>query len=397
MIKRTIAIYWSVPRWFTRDVLLPFLITRVALTVVAWLGFRFLSLPSAYPLSWELGADGVIHHTSAGVPAAHPFINMWSRWDSGWYLTIARSGYNFAPGKPSSAAFFPLYPAAVRALHDVLFLPKSEFWYLLAGIAVSNLSLIVALAYLYLLIRLDYSSEVASHAVLCLLVFPASFFFSSVYSESTFLALSVASFYYARQTRWLTACLLAAFASLCRSQGIILLLPLLVEYFLQRNFKWRLVRWNIVALFLVPAALFIFAAYMKWSFGSWSILFAAQQPWGRRLLAPWYTLPWVIRHTSTASDWLDISFFAFLVVGSVAAIPRIRRSYVAYLWTAVIFFSSWGMLGSVPRFAAVVFPLFISLGLLIGESRPFRIAYLTISSILGALLFVIHSQWQWVA
>ncbi len=401
MIKRTIAIYRRVPTSFARDVLLPLVITRVALTLVAWLGFRLLPLSSGFPLSWEIGKDGAVHRTTTGAPSAHSLINMWSRWDSGWYLEIAKSGYNYEPGKPSGAAFFPLYPAVTRAFQSILFLPKTDLWYLVAGLAVSNISLLVTLAYLYVLVRLEYNDDVARRAVFCLLLFRTTFFLSSVYSESTFLALSISSFYYARKAHWIAACVLAALAALCRSQGIILLLPLLTEYFAQRKLNWRLVRWDIAAFGLIPLAVFAFAAYLHWRFGSWSTVFHAQQPWGRRFLAPWYTLSWVLGHisplTPASHDWLDLGFFALLVAASTAARMWLRVPYAVYLWTATIFFSCWGMLGSLPRFVLVVFPVFILFALLCEKSRAFRLTYLTVCSMLSALLFVMHSQWQWVA
>ena len=50
--------------------------------------------------------------------------------------------------------------------------------------------------------KLDYNDGVAKKAVLFFCVFPTAYFLSALYSESLFLVLVLASFYYARQTRW---------------------------------------------------------------------------------------------------------------------------------------------------------------------------------------------------
>ena len=81
----------KIPEWFTREVIVPFVITRLALLVVGWLGFRLLPLPVAFPSAWEIGPDdnkhAVVDHIS---PTSHPWVNMFSRWDAAWYLEIAR-------------------------------------------------------------------------------------------------------------------------------------------------------------------------------------------------------------------------------------------------------------------------------------------------------------------
>src|SRR5205814_7736537 len=91
----------KIPKWFTCEVIVPFVITRLALLLVGWLGFRLLPLPVAFPSAWEIGPDGnrhaVVDHIS---PTSHPWVNMFSRWDAAWYLEIARDGYRYEQGSP---------------------------------------------------------------------------------------------------------------------------------------------------------------------------------------------------------------------------------------------------------------------------------------------------------
>src|SRR5947199_1053148 len=127
--------------WLVRDILVPLFFSRAALIIVAWLGLHFLHA-HLYGTKWEIGDDGFGHTVTEHLSAnGHPFINMWSRWDAGWYLEIAQNGYSFTPGKQSDVAFFPLYPNLIRLLHHVVPLSRDAGW-LLVGIIVSNASLI---------------------------------------------------------------------------------------------------------------------------------------------------------------------------------------------------------------------------------------------------------------
>jgi len=395
-------VFSKIPDWFARDVIIPFLITRLALLLVARLGFSLVPLPIAFPSAWEIGADGnkhaVVNHVSE---TTHPWVNMLSRWDAGWYVEIARDGYHYKPGMPSNAAFFPLYPLLIRATHDLLFLPQNDYWWLLTGLILSNVAFLVALGYFRSLLAIDVDQETVSRAIIYLLIFPTTFFLSSVYSESLFLALTVGAFYYARKNRWLTACILTGLATLTRSQGIIVLLPLLTEYLAQRNFRLQQVRWNATAFALIPAALFAFVIFLKFNFGSWTIIFDLQNGWDRHLMWPWYPVAWLFRHAPALSlehhDKLDFSFLLLLSGAAIFALRRTRLSYTVYLWTAVVFFSCWGMYVSIPRFDIVIFPLFVVIALVGTRSRAFHLAYVFLSSMLAALFMVMHSQWNWVA
>jgi hypothetical protein len=61
------------------------------------------------------------------------------RWDSNWYGRIAQQGYEYLPDKPSSVAFFPLYPICLRAVGAMTGAQVT-----LAGFLVSNTALVGA-------------------------------------------------------------------------------------------------------------------------------------------------------------------------------------------------------------------------------------------------------------
>ncbi len=197
-----------------------------------------------------------------------------ARWDAAWYLVIVHYGYRpeFGAFTAPRDAFFPLYPLGLRALSDVGLAP------IIAGVAFSVAAFIAALYGLHRLTALEVarlrdspsargvgdphetgnaprahggalsllnlvgrgpggeslakldSREVARLAVLLTAFAPMAFYFSAIYSESLYLALSVGLFLCARRGRWGTAAMLGALASATRSTGVVLILPLLLLY-----------------------------------------------------------------------------------------------------------------------------------------------------------------------
>lgn len=159
-----------------------------------------------------------------------------ARWDAVWYLVIAHYGYRpelAAFGTGSRAAFFPLYPLGVRALSELGAPPIA------AGVALSLVALAAALYGIHRLCTLElgrlnahlaHRNDVARLAVFVTALAPMAFFFSAVYSESLYLALSVGLFWCARQGRWGWAGVLGALACATRSAGLVLVVPMVVLY-----------------------------------------------------------------------------------------------------------------------------------------------------------------------
>jgi Mannosyltransferase (PIG-V) len=156
-----------------------------------------------------------------------------ARWDAAWYLVIAHYGYRPELGSFTSSrdAFFPLYPLGVSALTHVGVQP------VLAGVLVSLLAFAAALYGIHRLTTLELGSslcrgsgDVARLTVLVTALAPMAFFFSAVYSESLYLALSVGVFLCARRGRWMWVGVLGALAAATRSAGIVLLAPALLLY-----------------------------------------------------------------------------------------------------------------------------------------------------------------------
>ncbi|MCL6106162.1 MAG: glycosyltransferase family 39 protein [Actinobacteria bacterium] len=235
----------------------------------------------------------------------HYFFAPWARWDTGWYLKIARRGYLPQDG---SVAFFPLYPFLIASLR-LLFAGNR----LMTAIFISLTACLAAFYLLFRLVELDFSTGAARKSVLFLAVFPTSFFLQAVYTESLFLALTVGSFYAARRRRYFLAGVAAGLAALTRNTGVLLLMPLIIFYMSDRSWNWRRIDMNILSLLLAPAGLLGWMFILKINFGQALLFATAQAQWGRHLAGPLAGGPLA----ALANGFLD----AFRGAGAVVSNP----------------------------------------------------------------------------
>ena len=385
--------------WPVRDVLIPFALTRITLVIVGWFALQALHSLPATAGAWEIKGHGDVGRVGAHIsPYDYPLVNMWSRWDAGWYHSIAEHGYNFAAGKQSNTAFFPVYPALIRVLHQ-LWPSNSDVSWMVSGIFAANLSLLAGLIYLVRLVRLDYGPAVARRAALYALVFPTTLFFSAVYTEATFLATTVAAFYHARRGQWVAAGVFGGAAVLTRSPGILICLPLAIEYLAQRDFKLRRIRLDAVTLLIPPMCLGALLLYFQWRFGNALAIRDAQIAWGGGwglLSWPWEPYLALFERKIAPKDIVDLIFALALLALAVLAWRKLKPSYGWYALASYWFVTAWGTLESVPRYALGAFPIFIVLALY-GRDRVFHHGYVVAGMAFATLFMMLFSLWRWVA
>lgn len=374
-------------RWFWRDVLCPFALSRAALLLVGWFSRYFHAWHRASP---EAAARGWQIHPQR-------VLDMWARWDSGWYLTIARDGYAAGPlvGQ-SPLAFYPAYPALVGGLGRLL----PDAWrgpgaLLAVAVLASNVFAVAALALLYRHAR-DLGDEAAARrAVTYLLAFPTGFFLSCAYTESLFLFLAVAAFHAASRSRWPLAGAAAALAALTRPTGV-LLFPALALMALEapRREPRRLAR-GAPWLLLCPAAFAAYGVYCWRMTGDATAILGVQTAWGKSLVPPWSTFfhPRLNDVYVTPVDGALAGLAVLLGVLMLWKLPS--RSYAVFTLLCVASFAFSGMLTSAGRYVLVAFPMFLLLARA-GRSGAFDRAYLTLGATMQALLMAGWVRMYWV-
>lgn len=363
-----------------------------------------------------------------------------ARWDSVWYLAIAHGGYDHEPAR---TAFFPLYPMVMRGLGTVI---GSD---LVAGVVISLASFALGLVLLHKLVTLELGERQARATVMLLAFCPVAYFFSAVYSESLYLALSVGAIYEARVGRWPSAGLLGGIAAASRNSGIVLIVPLALLYlygpredrpapgpspnvggFRARALRGLLprhpIRPSIAWIALVPAGLGAYVGWLALKYGDGLAPFHAQQVWFRHFAGPfggvwdgtvaaWDALRQIIHgpppplyFTAAGGDAITVAgqnlfLFGFLVAGIVATVGALRRlpiAYGAYALVALAMPLSYPVtplpLASLPRYEVVLFPLFMSAALWLEQRRLTSYA-LASSAVLLGLFTAEFATWRFVA
>ncbi len=357
-------------------------------------------LPQADPAGDPLGPGGFLGH--------------WARWDGAWYAEIATEGYG--ERAPASTAFFPLYPMLVR-LGTVLW-GGPALW----GVLISLASTLFALFFVYRIAEKLYDARAARAATLCLAFFPTAFFLNALYTEALFLALTAGTLWAALVRRdFLVAGLLGGLAAATRNVGVLLLVPLLLEWARhRREFGSR----GILGMTLVPAGLVAYAAYLWARFGD-PLVFARQQGdyWNREVSGPLATLgdAWraagvgmeyvsdpatlFLANDATpaleASNVLNLGFLVFFLVVALAGLfvlpPGLSVYAAALVLLPVLTPSPRFPLMSLPRFVLGALPVFLVLGYFLSRSRWALASWLALSGSLGVALMALFVTWRWVA
>jgi hypothetical protein len=367
-----------------------------------------------------------------------------ARWDAVWYLVIAHYGYRPDLGvfTASRAAFFPLYPLGLAGISSLGAPP------IVAGVALSMAALALALYGIHRLTTLelgslgaDRTAAAARLAVTVMAFAPMAFFFSAVYSEALYMALSVGLFWSARHGRWALVGVLGALAGATRSTGLVLALPALVIYlygpredrvadFVRAGWRRLLpcfrVRRDALWLGLLPLGVVVYGAYLALSGGGALEPLQAQEVWGRHFAGPYVGVWDGIRAAFEGARQLlsgqrthvylpasgspfvnaghNLVLLAFLLAAIPAVIGVFRRlpfAYGAYVIAALALALSDPVpaqpLMSLPRFELVLFPLGIWLAAWLVEHPRMQRPVLLCSGAMMAFFGAQFATWHWVA
>lgn len=351
----------------------------------------------------------------AGSPLEPPgILNYWAHWDGAWYSEIATEGYDAR--YPASTAFFPLYPMLVRL--GAALGGGPAVW----GVMISLLATLLAMYFLYGIAEKLYDRRVARAATLAFAFFPTAFFLNAVYTEALFLALTTGTIWAALVRRdLLLAGILGALAAATRNLGVLLLMPLFLEWHRNRR---EFGTSGLLSLALVPAGLLAYAVFLAGKFGD-PLVFVRQQGdyWGRTPTNPIATLEraWVsagegaryvfdprmlfVSESSgpslAASNTLSLAFlvfFAVVMAVGVAVLPPGLSVYTLIITLLPVLTPTPSFpLMSMPRFVLGAFPVFLVIGYLLARRKNALGIWLVVSICLGVALTALFATWRWVA
>ncbi|GAB4426424.1 MAG: hypothetical protein OHK0015_07320 [Chloroflexi bacterium OHK40] len=376
-----------VARWLWVP-LAAFALSRSLLFAVAYVGGALLpDDPNAYHLR---GTDNLLLDVFA------------SRWDTGFYVSIAEEGYQNEAEPFPSTAFWPLLPLLMRALAtltgDVA----------LAGVLISNAALLGAMVLLYRLTDAEWGPAVAERAVWYLLIFPASLFGSAIYTESLYLLCSIGALALARNRLWESSALLGMAGALTRLVGITMMPVLLAEWWRQRRAGDRPPLLGAALVCLVPLGTLAFMLFLQLRFGDPLAFLRASAAWEREpqsplaLIAELFRVPpggWGAALASGRfglNEWLDfLTVLLFLGLGLRLLAER-RWPEGLLITLGVLLPMSSGLLFSQRRYMWVLFPAFVLLARWGGQPWVDRVIT-AVSLAFLALYTVLFANGYWVA
>ncbi len=377
-----------IPRWLWMSTLL-FVVTRLGVFLIAYLAVPLIAdSPNTPPYHLRAPENVVLDVLG-------------SRWDTGFYVSIAEEGYRYEGVPLPSVAFFPLLPLMMRAITPIV----GDA--VLAGVLLSNVMLFLATLLFYRLVDDQWGQAVADRAVWYWLIFPAAFFGSALYTESLFLLEAIGALYFARRGYWEVSGLLAIAAALTRFVGLIVAPMLLVEWWMQWREGKRPPYWGVLAGLLAPLGTASYMLYLWRVFGDPLAFVHGAAAWARQPQSPLVTIASLLERPAEGwisaviagrihiDNWIDFTAVLLFLTFGILLLVRRRWSEAVFVLLGVLIPFGSGLLMSQRRYMWVLFPAFILLAHW-GE-KPWVDRLVTAVSLVGLALFTaLFANGYWV-
>ena len=308
------------------------------------------------------------HYLDKPIPknALRPMMDVFSGWDGIWYLRIVRGGYpTFVrphvtyDQSDARAAFFPTYPALVRAVDRVL--PGGDT---LAAVF-TNLVLGAIFVLLGGLIARElFGPRVGGRTMVLLAMFPGSFVLSFAYSEALLLVLAAGCLWFLLKRQWLLAGVLAAIGTATRPNGLALVAACAVASLIaiRERREWR----SLVAPLLAPMGFVAFQLWLGAHTGEARVWFRVQsEAWGEgtswgftALRRTWGAFSHPL--TSPTNTVTAVSLLTLVLLLWFLRKHPLPGPMVAYCVVVILLMLAPETVTARPRFLFTAFPLFIS-------------------------------------
>jgi hypothetical protein len=158
----------------------------------------------------------------------------------------------------------------------------------------------------------------------------------------------------------------------------------------EKNFRLKKVRFDILALALVPLGFLVFCLYNYYLTGDFLAFVHIQSIWGHHFDNPLKALIiGMFGGAASISGVVAAWASGFIVAILVIFYRRIRFSYLLYCFFSLFIPLSAGLM-SMPRYTVVLFPLFILLAQL-GKDKRVDTAFTVIFSVLQGCFMIFWS------
>lgn len=374
-------------------------IIRVAIAWRVLLQSILLFLPLAGTIqSAYLGGGQALYRDT-------PWFWGWLNFDGEHYLSIARFGYG-----PLEYFFFPLYPLIMRQLASISDLIQVAA---LSGHIVTSVSFVIALIGLTKIAPTRKRTSFWMFLAVFLL-FPTSYYFAAIYTESLFLMAAVWCFVFIERKKFVTAAVFAAIASATRIVGVVFPLIILYEIARTQKFKLRSIVSipTIVALVIAPIGILSYMYYLYHATGNplqfrESLEIFGDQRSTRLILLPQVYYRYIFKiiphvpldyFPALFTTWLEFVVGVVFVLLSIIAFVKLKTSYALYSALTVLIPTLAGSFSSLPRYVLISFPLFFVIsGFIEKLPRWGRVFYFAASVSLLVVAELMFMRGYWVS
>ncbi len=329
---------------------------------------------------------------------SHPLLATLARWDSAWYVDIARIGYPSIGSLrhyPKQFAFFPLLPALIRWTSELTGLSP-----ITSGIIVSLLAGAVACVAVWHLTAAFADRAAADRAVALVCFFPAAFVFSMPYAEGLIIGSVALSLLAAHRRRWVLAGILGSVATAARPNAGVIVLALACAALLaiRDRREWR----ALAAPLLSTAGIVTGFGYLWYNTGDPQAWLNSEKlgwhdsvDWGANTLKRGFDFlfhPHVSLQPTGLLDLFALFGLVFTVVGVVYLLRwRPPTPVIVYAVGAVVLAAASKNIGLKPRLVLGAFPLVIAVAVGV-RGRAFRVLVVASAAALVAVSFVTFSN-----
>jgi hypothetical protein len=418
---------------------LVFAIHFIIIQAVGYLALRYALASTTYENSkTRLG------YQLPGKESLPSFILPFTRWDGIWfgysarYSSTVRLGFSMDQFGSAGDSLWPLLSWVMRDSARISGIQPE-----IIGFAFVNLCLAGALIALYNLMLIDFNYTIARRALWCLVLFPTSFFLHALYPEAVCLFFVAVCLLASKRGHWIIAGLTGLLAALTRSQGALLIVPMIIIFVDQARVRPR--KHLLASLLLLTPLLGpvirlwrMDRSGMTWQIELrmqraqlrdhepiWSAFDCAVRGCSRNIIlvgnsfgqfnpgARWQWAIDLINHPSwqlvTSPGWrreaalsgvlgltVTIGCLLLATIG-LFRLPLWMNAYViSMLLLALIRTQAMDPFDHMPRFALLLFPLAIVLATLLND-RLTRIILGSLSAVMLVLLTMQFVNWYWVA
>jgi hypothetical protein len=267
----------------------------------------------------------------------------------------------------------------------------------LAGVLVSAMMGAVAVFLMYRLVMDRLGESDALRGVFYLLIFPTALYMAQLYTESTYLATSLAALVFTYRKRLWLAALLASYATITRPTGVLLFFPMATVWL---DHWWRgqdLPRHMLLAI-LAPIVTFV--GFNAWLGNRGLNTFQAQEDFGRYFLHPLalcifaQQIAWM---GTNAAGLVHIGLdLALTLLATALSIrewkwhPGLALYGLAAIWLPL----GTGQLVSQNRYVLIVIPMLLGLTRW-GRNPLFDRLWTVVSLLLLAMYTILFTQGFW--